>query len=41
MLPLYKQDINYVAQDRGEMALAEAAKNKAEQIDAELLVNGK
>ncbi|KAK2170734.1 hypothetical protein LSH36_1g25000 [Paralvinella palmiformis] len=32
-------DIHYIAQDRGETALAEAAKNKAQQIDAELLVS--
>ena len=36
----YFQDIHYVAQDKGETALAEVARRKAEQIDAESLATG-
>ena len=34
---MYLQDIHYMALDKGENALAEVAKKKAEQVDSESL----
>ena len=39
VFPLSTQDIHYMAVDKGEMALAEVAQRKAEQVDSESLGN--
>ncbi len=36
----FLQDIHYVALDKGETALAEVARRKADQIDVESLATG-
>jgi hypothetical protein len=38
--PMFFQDIHFVALDAGDIALAENAKNKALEIDSELLSTG-
>ena len=41
LLMILLQDIHFVALDAGNVALAENAKNKALEIDSELLSTGK